>query len=321
MDDSPIQTALCVIGHPIGGNPTQFVALRALSALGLDWQFMSFDVDPTQIQSAIGGIDSLGFCGAMIATPYQTQVAQWLSSSRVEASNPADTVADADPATDAAENEKTVDWYDCLHRNGDHQLVGSNTLAEALQSVIRSHTETAGEVPQCCLLIGDAARIASDALPFLVVLPERRLAIDGAKLVPWPPASPDPAGEADPEDGFPTQPSPASDEIETSPVLVIWSVDTKPSKKNASKVPPHSPDPICIADLLASLHRGSLLIDLSGTSHAWLMSAAEAGDGSIAVVDKTELEIMRLAIAIQHWTARPPNIDLMREAIEEYLEI
>src|SRR5687767_15128182 len=110
MDDSPIQTALCVIGHPIGGNPTQFVALRALAALGLDWQFMSFDVDPTKVENAIAGIDSLGFCGAMIAAPYQTRVAEILARARGDM-----------PATDS-----TSWWHDCLHRDVDNQLRASN---------------------------------------------------------------------------------------------------------------------------------------------------------------------------------------------------
>lgn len=306
MDDSPIQTALCVIGHPIGGNPTQFVALRALSALGLDWQFISFDVDPTQIKSAIGGIDSLGFCGAMIATPYQNQVANLLSIGRGE----------------GAETAETADWYDCLHRNADHRLVATNVLAAALQSVIQSHVESAGQSPDCCLLIGDEARILTEVPPFLPVLPERRQVVNASRLVPWfgliPPLVFEPTPVAS---TLLEEPARAGDDIELAPALVIWSVDGKPGKKNAVKAAPHAPDRSFVADLLTRLHPASLLVDLSGTSSAWLVSRAEAGESTVAVVDKVELEVMRLAIAIQHWTGRAPDIDLMREAIEEYLEI
>ena len=64
-----------------------------------------------------------------------------------------------------------------------------------------------------------------------------------------------------------------------------------------------------------------MLVDLSGTSRAWLAARIEDNAPNLAIVNKVELDVLRLAIAIQHWTGRQPNLDIMREAIEEYLEI
>ncbi|MGV3485412.1 MAG: hypothetical protein ACO1RT_13420 [Planctomycetaceae bacterium] len=324
MDDSPIQTSLCVIGHPIGGNPTQFVALRALAALGLDWQFMSFDVDPLRVENAIAGIDSLGFCGAIIAAPYQTRVAEILARVAGEVA--------ADPAGAL--------WHDCLHRDDLGQLRARNVSAEALQSVIQSHSQSTGHLLEHCLWVGEETNRSSHSQPFHSVLPEYRSLVTGTKVVPWPEAdtgasaqqvAPEaPAGEPSVQDTAGVESSPEIDAatdrsfieaLESAPTLVLWDMENKPSKKAVSKSSPLAPDAAFVAELLPRLHPGSLVIDLAGTSDAWQVGRAEAGEPSLAVINQMELEVMRLGLAIQHWTGHRPNLDLMREAIEEYLVI
>ncbi len=306
MDDSPIQTALCVIGHPIGGNPTQFVALRALAALGLDWQFISFDVDPGQIQSAISGVESLGFCGAMIANPYQRRVAELLSAAH---------------GSQVASTDSNL-WHDCLHRDDNQKLVASNLFAETLKRVIQSHVGPSGQGLPSCILIADEAKLAEIALPCLPVLPDLRMAVINATLLPWPPIEPAPLtipelptteeaeGEVEIEADTPSPPS-----------LVLWAIDTKPSKKPPAKPVAGSPSAAFVLELLSLLHPESLVIDFSGTASAWIAAQTEPNQRDIAVVNQVELELLRLGIAIQRWTGCEPNIDLMREAIEEYLEI
>jgi len=301
MDDSPIQTALCVVGHPIGGNPTQFVALRALAALGLEWQFVSFDVATEDIQRALAGIDSLGFCGAIIASPHQTHVAAILASIRGE------------PVQDTA----TVQWYDCLSRDSNNTLIASNVYAESLQRAIRSSVGAAEYSLDQCLLVGDHAKLSGLIAPFTQLLPTNRLVVSASNLAIWPVLAALPETNAD--SSIP-EPKPAHD-IESTPSLVIWAVDTKPSKKSAAKPSALTPTPAFVAELLLQLHPGSLLIDLSGTAAAWLGVRNEETKPLISVINKVELDVSQLAIAIQRWTGQEPNIDLMREAIEEYLAI
>ena len=201
MDDSPIQTALCVIGHPIGGNPTQFVAQRALSDLGLDWQVISFDVEPSQISSAIGGIDSLGFCGAMIAVPYQTRVAQWLSANR------GNTVEIADESS----------WHDCLHRDSTNKLVATNVFADALKRLIESHVGVSGKGVDRSILIGDEAKLSDLVLPFLPAIPAARWAVTAATLSSWPIVVPLPSPSSDPVASDSSIVNKVDDSIESSP--------------------------------------------------------------------------------------------------------
>lgn len=309
MDDSPIQTALCVIGHPIGGNPTQFVAARALASLGLDWQFLSFDVDPSKIANAIAGIDSLGFCGAMIADPYQTEVASILAARQ---DSPLDPLG-------------PDSWHDFIFRNERNELVLSNLCAEALREIIELHSKPTGSELFECLLVGEIPQLKNWVIPFLPSLPENRTTIVGSKLMPWnaagesgepPPESQDEA--AAPEEA--TEPLP-TEEASPAPTLIIWASSLKPSKKVASKISPSAPNADFLKEIIAGLHPDSLCIDLSGTATSWFTSARDPETPPIVSITKVEWDVRRLALAIQRWTSREPNLDAMREAIEEYLEV
>lgn len=78
----PIQPIACVIGHPIAGNPTQFAIEKAFAAADLDWRFLSVDVAKKDLRDAIRGIRAMGFRGAWIAEPHRqctASLCDWLS--------------------------------------------------------------------------------------------------------------------------------------------------------------------------------------------------------------------------------------------------
>lgn len=82
VTDLPIQPIACVIGHPIAGNPTQFAIEKALAAADLDWRFLSVDVAEKDLRDAIRGIRAMGFRGAWIAEPHRqctASLCDWLS--------------------------------------------------------------------------------------------------------------------------------------------------------------------------------------------------------------------------------------------------
>ena len=309
MDDSPIQTALCVIGHPIGGNPTQFVALRALAALGLDWQFVSFDVEPSQIEKAVGGIDSLGFCGAMIASPYQTKVASILADSGGQANK-----------IDAAADEQ---WHDCLSRGEKNGWLASNLYAEAFRGHVESHAAKTGHPFEGCLLIDEPQKLDDLTLPLKSVLPAEQFFVVGATFKRWPEnlraATPETTHEPD----SPIEPPPAvaAPSLATSPWLVVWGLDSKPKKKLLSKGTSASLSPAFLSESLSQLHPDSLIVDLSGTASSWLATRSDPTDRPISMIGSVDLELSRLVTAIKRWTGRDPNPEMMREAIEEYLEV
>jgi hypothetical protein len=346
MDDSPIQTALCVIGHPIGGNPTQFVAMRALAALGLDWQFVSFDVEPARISEAIMGIDSLGFGGAMIASPYQTEVRRFLvavadQASEKSASLPDVEAAAAPPAKSQAPSpghQADFEWHDCLVRDQAKRLTPINLYAQSLRSLIDRHTDKIGQELQWCLILVDGVQHESLVLPLKEQLPPERFAVAGALLKAWPLSNwgPNTANQAveaasaassvaSPEAASteltPAPASAAHPDIHSLPALVILALDNKPRKKSGSKASPLSPSPAFVGELIAQLHPDSLVVDLVGSAAGWLEERKEDGRLSLEVVTTVELELAKLFLALKRWTGREPNMDVMREAIEEYLEV
>ena len=46
VPDSAIQEIVCCVGHPVAGNPTQFMMQRALADVGLDWCCLTLEVAP-----------------------------------------------------------------------------------------------------------------------------------------------------------------------------------------------------------------------------------------------------------------------------------
>ncbi len=312
MDDSPIQSALCAIGHPIAGNPTQFVTQRALAALGLDWQFISFDVQPEMLQRAIAGIDSLGFCGAIIAPPYQTEVYRILQSLAAGTN-----VTPVDAAPDDS-------WHDCLIRDENHQLLAVNLLAPAATKLLAAHGQVIGHPLDRCLLVGDSAVLPKRVLPLSQLLPPQVDAVVGAALVPWAvtaAAESEVVGQQDEDESVTEFEAPVAQAcLVPQPRWIIWTLDSKPSKKHRGKAASTIPPTEFLLDLLPQLHGESLVFDLSGTYPAW--AAAAATDGTPRrVITSVDLDVERLVLAIERWTGTGPDIETIREAIEEYLEI
>lgn len=59
--DGITEPVVLVLGHPIAGNPSQFVLERAIRSLGLPWRVLSCDVAADQVQQAMDGAEVLGF--------------------------------------------------------------------------------------------------------------------------------------------------------------------------------------------------------------------------------------------------------------------
>ncbi len=136
VTELPIQPIACVIGHPIAGNPMQFAIERAFAAAELDWRFLSLDVVPQRFAEAFGGIDALGFQGAMIAAPYARVVA--------------DRLAHLDAVAERSH------WVDCVTRDSTGQLRGHQLLGRVLAAVVDFETLTAGrDAPMTAVLVGE----------------------------------------------------------------------------------------------------------------------------------------------------------------------
>jgi hypothetical protein len=226
MDESPVQSVVCVIGHPIAGNPSQFCISRIFSSLEIDWQCLSFDVPPESLATAIAGIDVLHFAGALISPPHQTAIAALLNSKPPTPQTPASTLpSPAPPCPDSRDSKppaaesrpdatlsatptdqsaltqtSPTEWYDGLARGKDGQWIGCNFLGDTLAEKIREHERQIGKPLQMCVFLGDKKGFDSLTIPYSKCLPPVALYCDNGKLIGWPeppPATPN-AAVADP---------------------------------------------------------------------------------------------------------------------------
>ena len=71
MSSPALQDVVALLGCPAAGNPAQYLFERAISAAGLDWRFLTFDVLPERLAQALGGIDAMGFQGCLLSGALQ----------------------------------------------------------------------------------------------------------------------------------------------------------------------------------------------------------------------------------------------------------
>jgi shikimate dehydrogenase len=64
-----------VIGHPIGHTLSPAMHNAAFQALGLDWAYLAFDVEPSGLADALAGVRALGVAGLSVTIPHKEAVA------------------------------------------------------------------------------------------------------------------------------------------------------------------------------------------------------------------------------------------------------
>ncbi len=205
MDESAVQTALCVIGHPIAGNPSQFCILRALTALGLEWQCLSFDVPAESLPAAVSGIDVLGFAGALISAPHHSTAAALLQSSAADTALPPAPAPDSPAAQDALPT-----WIDGLQRGANDQWVGCNFLGEAFAKLLAEHQRKLAQPLPHCVFLGDAETFAAAVVPYQQHLPSSCFALDPSGLRRLPPHTATPSQTADSAGDSPAASTPSA---------------------------------------------------------------------------------------------------------------
>ena len=65
-------TRLCaVLGSPIGHSASPAMHNAAFAALGLNWRYLAFEVDPKNLRAAIAGARALNFAGLNLTVPHK----------------------------------------------------------------------------------------------------------------------------------------------------------------------------------------------------------------------------------------------------------
>jgi shikimate dehydrogenase len=273
----------CLIANPVAGNPTHYLVEQAFAQKGLDWRFMTFEVEPERLGDAMRGIRALGFHGVKVAEPFQESVLEYL-----------------DGLTDVARRCSSVN---VITADGD-RLSGDNTEGPALMELIRQHVNPAGGR---AMIIG-AGRLAraiavalADAGVTAITVAARKAAA-GQKLVEL--------------IQLQTAASASLVELSKSPlpvesdVAVLINASSLGMSDPAAKLPldPNSFGPkLVVADVAFT------------SSSTWL--TRQATERGCTIVDGLSLYVQQTALAIRQWTGVMPDTVSMREAAEEFLGI
>jgi len=282
VSSTAVQPIVALLSDPVGGNPTQYMIEKAFAHHQVDWRYLTVEVHPEDLGDAIRGIRAMGFGGGHCGDPHKRAVAPLL-----------------DRTTNVAEAAGVVN----LMFREEGLLVGENTEGKGLLKSLGRVTDPAGK--RVVLLgagkvaRGIAVELAGAGVAEVIVVNRTRQR--GEEL----------AGLL-------------ADKFDISAAAVPWEGPYElPAETdlliNATSLGREDPDaqvPIVLDDLRPE----SIVADVTtNPPQTWLLR--EAVGRGCSTLDGLEMYIDQVAIALQLWTGVDPDCDVMREAIEEFLEL
>ena len=282
MPNESLIEKCCLLANPAAGNPTQYLVEQAFERAGLDWRFMTFEVEPERIGDAMRGIRALGFHGVKIGEPFQASVLEHL-----------------DDLTDAA---RRVGSINCITAAGQ-RLVGDNTEGAAVVELVRKQLDPAGKK----LLIVGAGRLArvvalelaSAGMSAITVT--SRDATSGQQLV----------------ETIQRQSSATPSFVPLSGKVALEAdIDVVVNATSLGSTNPDAKLPLDPESFTPKL----VVVDVAyNTSRTWVTS--QAAQKGCRIIDGLSIYVEQTALALQRWTGTKPDVTAMREAAEEFLGI
>lgn len=123
MTTSYIESLTGVFGFPVAENPTCVMQQAAFDALGLQWRYLTIEVKPTDLPTAIAGAKAMGFRGINLTIPHKVAVMPLLD--------------------DIAADARMIGAVNTVRREGD-RFIGENTDGKGF---LRGVREAAGVDP------------------------------------------------------------------------------------------------------------------------------------------------------------------------------
>jgi shikimate dehydrogenase len=279
---SSLQEVLCCLGQPVAGNPTQYVMEKALAAAGLDWRYLTFEVAPQNLADAVRGLKALGFRGANFTIPHKVAAVPLLDR--------------------LGKSAQLIGAVNCAVREGDVWR-GENTDGRGFVQSLRPLVDPAG-LTVVILGAGGAARAIAVELALAgatrFVIVNRTLAharamvellTEGTRV----------QAEAVALDGPYAVPQEAG--------LVV----------NATSVGMGDPEarlPLVVETLRPELVVADVVYHPPQT---WLLQTAR--QRGCRTLDGLGMFVNQAALSFELWTGQTPDAAVMRDALEEFLEI
>ncbi len=133
------QELTAALGKPIAENPTQYMMEAAFRHHGLEWRYLSLEVEPEGLADAVKGARAMGFRGFNCTIPHKVAVIEHLDG--------------------LGESAELMGAVNCVVRRGN-ALIGENTDGKGFVQSLRELRDPAG-AEVVILGAGGAARAIS----------------------------------------------------------------------------------------------------------------------------------------------------------------
>jgi shikimate dehydrogenase len=278
----PSQEFICCLGQPVAGNPTQYMMEKAFLAAGLDWRYLTCEVSSEKLADAMRGLRALGFKGANFTIPHKVAVIPLL-----------------DGLSPAAEVMGAVN---CMNRAGG-KLIGENTDGKGFYQSLREACDPAG-LSIVVLGAGGAARAIAVELALAgageLTIVDRTVE-RGQALVDLLAQKTAAKAHFAPLNGDYAIPDSAAIFINATSIGL---------GDAAARVP-----------ILPSSLRPDLIVAdvIFNPPNTWLIRTA--ADRGCRTIDGLGMLVNQAVISFKIWTGIDPDATVMRDALEEFLEI
>ena len=282
MSTASLQPILALISQSAARNPSQYMFEKAFARHELDWRYLSLEIEPEGLADAVRGIKAMGFHGGNCTYPHQRAVCEHLDS--------------------LAQVAELTGVVNCIVRRED-QLVGENTEGQAFLETLRHRVDPAGKR---IVLLGDGETARSigvelalaGAAEIVVVAHDETAAKELVELI---------AGNS-----------------QTSASFVVWGdtyevpaeTDVLVNAQSAEVDDPDSPLPLDLGEMADGVCVADVRVDPPDT---WLIQ--EAQQRGAKSVDGLEMYVQQAVINLKLWTDVDADPTVIREAVEEFLEI
>lgn len=282
MSSNALQEIVCCMGQPVAGNPTQFMMERAFVAAKLDWRYLTLEVPPERLGDAVRGLRAMGFRGGNFTIPHKVAVIEYL-----------------DGLSEAAQLMGAVN---CVYREGD-RLLGENTDGKGFLQSLRSLIDP---VDKRVVILGAGGAARAIAVEVGLAKPSEIIVVNrtesrGEELVQL-----------------------LNERVQVAAHFAPWLGDyvvpeTAQLVINATSIGLGDADARVPLDV-ASLRREMVVADVvfNPPRTRLLRDAAEVG---CLTLDGLGMLVNQAVIGFKIWTGVDPDPEVMREALEEYLEI
>ena len=291
MSPTSDQEVVCCLGQPVAGNPTQYMMEKAFAAAGLDWRYLTCEVPPEKLADAMRGLRALSFKGANFTIPHKVAVIPYLDSL-----SPAAELMGAVNCMNRVDNKSGGTGVSPV-------FVGENTDGKGFYQSLREACDPAG-LSIVILGAGGAARAIAVELALAgagEITIVNRAADRGQSLV----------------DLLRQYTSVKAD---FTPLTGDYAIpDTAAIFINATSVGLGDADarlPIALDSLRPDLIVADVVFNPPQT---WLIRTAT--DRGCRTLDGLGMLVNQAVISFKIWTGIEPDANVMRDALEEFLEI